>query len=102
VVIYNNVNFKDIKRDELLSYTSIIRLLTTAAIIFYPELPLPRLRQLMHNLTKPLQLNNIFRLPSFIGDKLIIKISYYLITNAIKGVYLHGVERVFTKSNLFP
>jgi hypothetical protein len=31
-----------------------------------------------------------------------IKISYYLITNVIKGVHLYGVERVFTKSNLFP
>jgi len=102
VVVYNNVNFKDIKRDKLLGYISIMRLLTTAAIIFYLELPLSRLRQLMHNLTKPLQLNNIFRLPSFIGDELIVKISYYLIANAIKGVYLYRVERVFTKSNLFP
>jgi len=102
VVIYNNINFKDIKRDKLLSYTSIIRLLTTAAIILYPELPLSRLRQLIHNLIKPLQLNNIFRLPGFIRDELIVKISYYLITNIIKGVYLYRVERVFTKSNLFP
>ena len=102
MVVYNNVNFKDIKRDKLLSYISIMRLLTTAAIIFYPELPLSRLRQLMHNPIKPLQLNNIFRLPGFIGDKLIIKISYHLIANAIKGVYLYRVERVFAKSNLFP
>jgi hypothetical protein len=102
VVIYNNVNFKDIKRDKLLGYTSVIRSLTTATIIFYLELPLSRLRQLIYNLIKPLQLNNIFRLPSFIRDKLIVKISYYLIANAIKGVYLYGVERVFTKSNLFP
>jgi hypothetical protein len=96
------VNFKDIKRDKLLGYTSIMRLLTTAAIIFYPELPLSRLRQLIYNLIKPLQLNNIFRLLGFIRDKLIVKISYYLIANIIKGVYLYRVERVFTKSNLFP
>jgi len=79
-----------------------MRLLITAAIIFYPELPLSGLCQLMHNLTKPLQLNDIFRLPSFIRDELTVKISYYFIANAIKGVYLYGVERVFTKSNLFP
>ena len=102
MVVYNNVNFKDIKRDKLLGHTSVIRLLTTAAIIFYPELPLSRLRQLMHNLIKLLQLNNIFQSPSFIRDKLILKISYYLITNAIKGVYLYGIERVFAESNLFP
>ncbi|XTI96155.1 hypothetical protein V2W45_1254189, partial [Cenococcum geophilum] len=52
VVIYNNVNLKDIKRDKLLSYISIIYLLTTAAIIFCPKLPLSRLRQLIHNLIK--------------------------------------------------
>ncbi|XTI93488.1 hypothetical protein V2W45_1251009, partial [Cenococcum geophilum] len=44
VVIYNNVNFKDTKRNKLLGYTSIIRLLITATTILYPELPLFRLR----------------------------------------------------------
>ncbi|OCK99252.1 uncharacterized protein K441DRAFT_539755, partial [Cenococcum geophilum 1.58] len=44
VVIYDNINFKDIKYDKLLSYTSIMRSLTTATIIFYPELPLSGLR----------------------------------------------------------
>ncbi|XTI91442.1 hypothetical protein V2W45_1249303, partial [Cenococcum geophilum] len=40
LVIYDNINFKDIKRDKLLSYTSVIRSLITATIIFYLELPL--------------------------------------------------------------
>ena len=48
------MNFKDTKRDELLSYTSIMYLLTTVTIIFYLELPLFKLRQLIYNLTKPL------------------------------------------------
>ena len=102
MVVYNNVNFKDTKRDKLLGYTSVMRSLTTATIIFCLELPLSRLRQLIHNPTKPLQLNNIFRLPGFIRNKLTVKISYYLIANAIKGVYLYGVERIFAKSDLFP
>ncbi|XTI86080.1 hypothetical protein V2W45_1230156, partial [Cenococcum geophilum] len=38
-VIYNNINFKDIKRDELLGHTFIIRSLMTTAIIYYPKLP---------------------------------------------------------------
>ena len=38
--MYNNINFKDIKRDKLLSYISIIYLLITAAIIYCPKLPL--------------------------------------------------------------
>jgi len=102
VVVYDNINFKDTKRDKLLGHTSIIRLLTTAAIIFCPKLPLSGLRQSIHNPIKLLQLNDIFRLPGFIRDELILKISHYLIARAIKGVHLYGVERVFTKSNLFP
>ena len=96
------MNFKDTKRDELLGYTSIMRSLTTAAIIFCPELPLSGLRQSMHDPTKLLQLDDIFQSPGFIGDELTAKISYHLIANAIKGVYLHKVEYIFTESDLFP
>ena len=37
------MNFKDIKRDKLLSYISIIYLLIIAAIIYCPKLPFSRL-----------------------------------------------------------
>ena len=43
VVIYNNINFKNIKCDKLLGYISVIYLLITAAIIYCPKLPLFRL-----------------------------------------------------------
>ena len=43
VVVYNNINFKDIKYNKLLSYISIIHLLTTTAIIYCPKLPLFKL-----------------------------------------------------------
>ena len=40
VVIYNNINFKNIKYNKLFSYTSIIHSLITITIIYYPKLPL--------------------------------------------------------------
>jgi len=101
VVIYNNINFKDIKRDELLGYMSVIRSLITAAIIYCPKLPLLGLCQLMHNPTILLNVEDIYRSPSF-GNKLSPQISRYLITNTINGVYLAGIERIFKESDLFP
>ena len=79
-----------------------MHLLTTATIIFYLELFLSRLHQLIYNPIKLLQFNNIFQSPSFIRDKLTAKISYYLIANTIKGVYLYRVKYIFIKNNLFP
>jgi hypothetical protein len=56
----------------------------------------------MHNPTIALQLDDIFRLPGFLGDELTPRISHYLIANAIRGVHAKGVEHVFADSNLFP
>ncbi|XTI85172.1 hypothetical protein V2W45_1232471, partial [Cenococcum geophilum] len=39
VIIYNNVNFKERKRDEVTGYTDTMRLITTAATVLYPKLP---------------------------------------------------------------
>ena len=101
VVIYDNVNFKDIKRDELLGYTSVIRSLTTTAIIYYPKLPLLGLCQLIYNLTIPLNIKDIYRSFGF-GDELLLQISRYLIANIIKGIYLTSIERIFKDSDFFP
>ena len=101
VVVYDNVNFKDTKRDELLGHTSVMRSLTTAAIVYCPELPPLGLLQSMHNPTIPLNVEDIYRSPGF-GDELSPQISRYLIANAMKGIHLAGVERIFEDSDLFP
>jgi len=38
MIIYNNVNFKDKKHNELIGHTDTIQLITTAAIILCPKL----------------------------------------------------------------
>ena len=101
VIIYDNINFKDIKRDKLLGYISIIYSLTTTTVIYCPKLPLLGLRQLIYNPTIPLNIKDIYRSPGF-SNELLLYISRYLITNAIKGIYLTSIERIFKDSNLFP
>ena len=100
VIIYNNINFKDIKYNKLLGHMSVIYSLTTTTIIYYPELPLLGLYQLIYNLTIPLNIKDIYRSPSF-SNKLLLQISHYLIANAIKGIHLASVEHIFKNSELF-
>jgi hypothetical protein len=38
VIIYNNINFKDRKRDKVMGYIDTIQSITIAAIILCPEL----------------------------------------------------------------
>jgi len=55
----------------------------------------------MHNLTILLNIKDIYRSSGF-SDELLLQISRYLIANAIKGIYLASIERIFKDSNLFP
>ena len=101
VIVYDNINFKDIKRDELLSYIFVIHSLTTTVIIYCPKLPPLGLYQLIYNPTILLNIKDIYHSPSF-GDELLLQISHYLIANIIKGIYLTSIEHIFKDSDLFP
>ena len=70
VIIYNNINFKDIKRDKLLSHISIIHSLMIIIIIYYPKLPLLGLCWSIYNPIIPLNIKDIYYFPDF-GDKLL-------------------------------
>jgi len=97
VVIYNNVNFKDIVRDEVLGYKVIMRNLATAAIIICPELLSSGLQQTMHDRTKNLNIYNIFTAPAISDNdnNIKINISTCLISDAIRKVYLSGINMIF-------
>ena len=71
VVIYDNINFKNIKRDKLLSHISIIYSLMIVTIIYCLKLPLLGLCWLIYNLIIPLNVEDIYRSPGF-GDKLLL------------------------------
>jgi hypothetical protein len=95
--VYDNVNFKDTVRDEVLGHTAVMRNLTTAAIVICPELPDSGLQQSMHDGTKDLDIRDIFNAPAISGDDngIGVRISTYLISEAIKKVYESAVNAIF-------
>jgi len=68
VIIYNNINFKDKKCDQVTGHTDTMRLMTTAAIILCPRLPLSGLRYFIYNPTIPLRLKDILAAPSISSE----------------------------------
>jgi len=97
VVVYDNVNFKDTVRDEILEYITIIRNLTTTTIVIYPKLPISDLQQFMHDGTKNLDIRDIFNTPAIFGDDngIRVRISTYLISEAIKKIYKSAINIIF-------
>jgi len=97
VVIYNNVNFKNTVRDEVLGHIIIMRNLTTAAIVIYLELPDSGLQQSMHDRTKDFNIRDIFNTSAISGDDngIKVRISIYLISEAIKKVHKSVINTIF-------
>ena len=97
MVVYDNVNFKDTIRDKVLDYIIVIRNLTTAAIVIYSGLPISDLQQSMHDRTKDFDIRDIFNTPAISNDDngIRIRISIYLISEAIKKIYRSVVNTIF-------
>ncbi len=97
MIVYDNVNFKDTVRDKILGYIVVIRNLITAAIMIYLELPDSDLQQSMHDGTKNLDIRDIFNNPAISGDDndIGVRISIYLIFEAIKKVYRSVIDTIF-------
>jgi hypothetical protein len=102
VVVYDNFNFKDTKRDELLGHSATMRAMTTAAVVICPELPTSGLTQSMHNPILPLNMHDIFGSPAISGDNIGVEISRSLISDEIKRIHPSSVKRVFTESDRYP
>ena len=102
VIVYDNVNFKDTKRDEVVGHRATMQAMTTAALILCPELPLDGLRQSMHNPAVPLKLHDIFNSPGISGDEIGPDITRSLISDAIRRVHRTGVNHIFQNSNQSP
>lgn len=95
--MYDNFNFKDTRRDEIVGHTATMRAMTTAALIICPSLPSSGLLQSMHNPTIPLSLHDIYRSPGISGDgtNLTSRISRFFIYEAIRYVHRAAVDEVF-------
>ncbi len=102
MIVYDNVNFKDIIRDEVLGYRAIMRNLITAVIVICLDLSGSGLQQFMHDGTKHLNVYDIFTAPAISGDDngIGIRIFTYLISDAIRKVYLSGINAIFDSPSL--
>jgi len=87
-----------------MGHTATIRAITTAAIILCPKLPPLGLRQGMHNPRILLRLKDILNAPSISGkdNRIRVNITQSLILDALKRIYIDGVNTVFRDSNRYP
>jgi hypothetical protein len=102
VVVYDNLNFKDVKRDEVVGHTAEMRSVTTAAVVYCPDIPPTGLQQSMHDPTIPLRVDDIFNSPGISGSEHAPTITRALISDAIKKIHTSGVIKVFMGSDQYP
>lgn len=97
MVIYDNVNFKNIIRDEIFKYKIIIRNLIIAVIMICLNLSKSDFQQFIYDRTKYLNLYNIFITFIISGDDngIGIYIFIYLILDTIRKVYLFNINTIF-------
>ena len=100
--MYDNVNFKDTVRDEILGYIAVMRNLTITVIVIYLKLLDSDLQQSMHDGTKDFDIRDIFNTPAISDDDngIGVRISIYLISEAIKKVYGSAVNAIFNGPSL--
>ena len=103
MVGYDNFDFKDTIRDELLGHKAKMRNLTTSWVMICPELPATGLTQDMHDPTIQLQTMDILNSPAVCGgDDIGPKISTYHIVEAIRKVHSRGLLVIYKDSELDP
>ncbi|KAK0123584.1 hypothetical protein ONS96_000425 [Cadophora gregata f. sp. sojae] len=127
IIVYDNINFQDNKRDEVLGHVKTQEAMTTAAIIICPEIPITGLTQSMHNPTVPLAWKDIVFSPGISGldyplpldtvlplppdstyhqslsQSIGERITRFLIADAIRDLHPTAVRTIFQdKTSLFP
>lgn len=68
MIVYDNMNFKENTRHEILGHSAGMRAVTTASIVICPQLPASGLNQSMHHPENPLRIDEIFDGLSRQGD----------------------------------
>lgn len=105
VVVYDNINFKDAKRDEIVGHKSVATTaMTTAVLLRSTGLPPSGLTQSMHNSTHRLDLDDLLLSPGISGEDGHIgrTITTALIAGAVKRLHPESVGRVFPNGENYP
>ncbi len=100
--MYDNVNFKDTIRDEVLGYIAVMRNLIITVIVICLELSDSGFQQFIHDGTKDFDIRDIFNASVISGDDngIRVRIFIYFIFEAIKKVYGSVVDAIFNGSFL--
>jgi len=100
--VYDNVNFKDTIRDEVLGYIAVMRNLIITVIVICLELSDSGFQQFIHDGTKDFDIRDIFNASVISGDDngIRVRIFIYFIFEAIKKVYGSVVDAIFNGSFL--
>ena len=99
-MIYDNINFKNMKQNEIVNHKSDICSIIIVVIVFCSELSSFNLHQMMHNSTMLFCVHDIF-FASEISDNNNVKlnISRNLITDVIKKLHSFSINHIFTNNN---
>ena len=96
VLGYDNFNFLDTIRDQVLGLKSrVMRNLTTAILVESPSLPTTGLTQDMLNTAIPLNPYQIESSPGMVRDSISAQCTMFLLSKAIQSIHSSAVDAVF-------
>jgi len=99
-MIYDNINFKNIKQNKIINHKSNICLMIIVIIIFCSELLFSDLYQIMHNSTMSFYIYDIFSVSEISDDDNVkLNISKSLIINVIKKFHSFNINHIFTNND---
>ena len=104
LIVYDNFNFKNSVRDQVLeSSKSIMHNMTSALLVLCSEFSATDLKQFMFNSSQSLSLNEILTALRLQRDDIACQISTYFITTAVQILHSEAVNYIFNDAdNQFP
>jgi hypothetical protein len=97
VVVYDNINFKDTKRDEHVGHKAAMQAITTACIIHCPFLPETGLTQDMHDPKAQLDHEDILLSPGIQGNEMSDEVTRGHILEAIRRMHPSAVRTMVSE-----
>ena len=100
VVIYDNINFKNMKQNEIVNHKSNMCSIIIVIIVFCSELSFSDLYQMMHNSTMSFCVHDIFSVSEISDDDDVkLNILRNLIIDVIKKFHSFSINHIFTNND---